>query len=129
MIPEDAADNSVNWIKNRQWKMSKQSVLIVLLTLVLSGCATKQYPQASAVTPEETAMLNCSALDQELVKAHSVQSDIEQTGQFDALTVLGFVGDFGLGNGIAKYNASQKAERRLTQLQSLKAAKCSQRLS
>ena len=109
--------------------MSKQSVLIVLLTLVLSGCATKQYPQASAVTPEETAMLNCSALDQELAKAHSVQSDIEQTGQFDALTVLGFVGDFGLGNGIAKYNASQKAERRLTQLQSLKAAKCSQRLS
>ena len=105
--------------------MSKQSVLIVLLTLVLTGCATKQYPQASAVTPEETAMLNCSAL----VKAHSVQSDIEQTGQFDALTVLGFVGDFGLGNGIAKYNASQKAERRLTQLQSLKAAKCSQRLS
>lgn len=109
--------------------MSKQSVLIVLLTLVLSGCATKQYPQASSVTPEETAMLNCSALDQELVKAHSMQSDIEQTGQFDALTVLGFVGDFGLGNGIAKYNASQKAERRLTQLQSLKAAKCSQRLS
>jgi len=129
MIPGDAADNSINWIKNRQLKMSKQSVLIVLLTLVLSGCATKQYPQASAVTPEETAMLNCSALDQELVKAHSVQSDIEQTGQFDALTVLGFVGDFGLGNGIAKYNASQKAERRLTQLQSLKAAKCSQRLS
>lgn len=129
MIPGDAADNSVNWIKKQAMKMSKQSVLIVLLTLVLSGCATKQYPQASAVTPEETAMLNCSALDQELVKAHSVQSDIEQTGQFDALTVLGFVGDFGLGNGIAKYNASQKAERRLTQLQSLKAAKCSQRLS
>jgi len=108
--------------------MGKQRFLIVLLALVLTGCATKQYPQA-AVTPEESATLNCSALDQELVKAHSVQSDIEQTGQFDALTVLGFVGDFGLGNGIAKYNASQKAERRLTQLQSLKAAKCSQRLS
>ncbi|MBD9553868.1 hypothetical protein IB221_16605 [Pantoea sp. PNT01] len=109
--------------------MGKPSVLTVLLALALTGCATKQYPQAAAVTPEETATLNCSALDQELVKAQSVQSDIEQTGQFDALTVLGFVGDFGLGNGIAKYNASQKAERRLNQLQSLKAAKCSQRLS
>lgn len=32
--------------------MSKQSVLIVLLTLVLTGCATRQYPQAYAVTPE-----------------------------------------------------------------------------
>ncbi|MDH2067418.1 hypothetical protein [Pantoea sp. GD03673] len=109
--------------------MAKQSVLMALMALILSGCATKQYPQAAAVTPEETATLNCSALDQELVRAHSVQHDIEQTGQFDALTVLGFVGDFGLGNGIAKYNASQKAERRLTQLQSLKAAKCSQRLT
>jgi len=109
--------------------MGKPSVLTVLLALALTGCATKHYPQAAAVKPEETATLNCSALDQELVKAHSVQSDIEQTGQFDALTILGFVGDFGLGNGIAKYNASQKAERRLNQLQSLKAAKCSQRLS
>lgn len=109
--------------------MSKQKVLMALLALVLTGCATKQYPQAAAVTPEETAMLNCNALDQELVKAHSVQHDIEQTGQFDALTVLGFVGDFGLGNGIAKYNATRKAEKRVTALQSLKAAKCSQRLS
>lgn len=109
--------------------MNKQKVLMVLLALVLTGCATKQYPQAAAVTPEETAMLNCNALDQELVKAHSVQHDIEQTGQFDALTVLGFVGDFGLGNGIAKYNATRKAEKRVTALQSLKAAKCSQRLS
>lgn len=109
--------------------MGKQRVLLVLLTLILTGCATKQYPQAAAITPEETATLNCNALDQELVKAHSVQSDIEQTGQFDALTVLGFIGDFGLGNGIAKYNATHKAEKRVTELQSLKAAKCSQRLS
>ena len=72
--------------------MSKQRFFVVLLTLVLTGCATKQYPQAAAVTPEETATLNCSALDQELVKAHSVQSDIDQTGQFDALTVLALSG-------------------------------------
>lgn len=108
--------------------MNPQRV-ILLLALVVTGCATKHYPQSAAVTPEESAMLSCSALDQELVRVHSVQRDIDQTGQFDALTVLGFVGDFGLGNGIAKYSASQKAERRLTQLQSLKAAKCSQRLS
>jgi len=129
MFPVRAADKSVNRVKNRQREMRKQRFLVALLALVLTGCATKQYPQAAAVTPEETATLNCSALDQELVKAHSVQSDIEQTGQFDALTVLGFVGDFGVGNGIAKYNATRKAEKRVTALQSLKAAKCSQRLS
>ncbi|HBV91078.1 hypothetical protein NIM72_17070 [Pantoea sp. B550] len=109
--------------------MCKQKVLMGLLVLVLTGCATKHYPQAAAVTPQETATLNCNVLDQELSKAYSVQSDIEQTGQFNALTVLGFVGDFGLGNGIAKYNATRKVEKRVTALQSLKAAKCSQRLS
>ncbi|KKB04438.1 hypothetical protein [Pantoea anthophila] len=109
--------------------MHNRIILAALLALSLTGCATKHYPQASAVTPEETAMLSCGALDQELVKAHGVQSDIEQTGRFDALTVLGFVGDFGLGNGIAKYNASQKVARRVSQLQSLKAAKCSQPLA
>jgi len=109
--------------------MVKQIGIAALLALALTGCATKRYPQAAAVTPQETATLDCSSLDQELVKAHGVQTDIDATGQFDALTVLGFVGDFGLGNGIAKYRASQKAERRLNQLESLKAAKCSQRRS
>lgn len=100
-----------------------------VLLMLLSGCATKQYPQASAVTPEETAVLDCKLLDQAIVKAHHVQSEIDQTGRFDALTVMGFIGDFGIGNGIAKRNASHRADTRLQQLQSLKAAKCSQRVA
>ena len=96
----------------------------VLFSLLLVGCATKQYPQSPSVTTEEATALDCKALDVEIAKLHSVQSEIESTGQFDGRTVLGFLGDFGIGNGMAKDEARQKAQSRLNQLQSLKAAKC-----
>ncbi|MGK3295947.1 hypothetical protein ACSLNR_29120, partial [Escherichia coli] len=41
-------------------------------------------------------------------------------------TVLGFLGDFGIGNGMAKGEARKKAANRLNQLEALKAAKCAE---
>lgn len=55
---------------------------------------------------------------------HSIQSEIDRTGQFDARTVLGFIADFGIGNGLAKESAKDKAQQRLNQLQILKTTKC-----
>ncbi|EOI5817208.1 hypothetical protein ACMS1A_004137 [Cronobacter dublinensis] len=105
--------------------MKKLMVLGVGL-LMLTGCATKQYPQASSVTSEEASAFDCKALNVEIAKAHSVQHEIESTGQFDGRTVLGFLGDFGIGNGMAKSDARKKAHERLNQLESLKAVKCTQ---
>ncbi|EOV9657904.1 hypothetical protein ACN5L1_003514 [Cronobacter turicensis] len=105
--------------------MKKLMVLGVGL-LILTGCATKQYPQASSVTSEEASAFDCKALNVEIAKAHSVQQEIESTGQFDGRTVLGFLGDFGIGNGMAKSDARKKADERLNQLESLKAVKCTQ---
>jgi hypothetical protein len=102
---------------------------VIMLAFLLVGCATKHYPQASAISAEETAALDCQTLNQEIIKTQNLQSEIQQTGDFNALTVLGFIGDFGLGNGIAKYSASHKADTRLNQLQQIKNARCSQRLS
>ncbi|MFH7098747.1 hypothetical protein ACHWI2_40350 [Klebsiella pneumoniae] len=92
---------------------------------VISGCATKQYPQAPSVTSEESAALDCAAIKQEIAKTHSIQNEIETTGQFDGRTVLGALGDFGIGNGMAKSEARKKAQARLQQLESLKTIKCS----
>lgn len=102
----------------------KKLALIAFGVLVLSGCATKQYPQAPAVTNEEATSFDCKALDQEIAKAHSVQQEIKRTGDFDGRTVLGFLGDFGIGNGMAKSEATKKAQDRLTQLESLRSVKC-----
>lgn len=102
--------------------MYKPFALIV--TLLLSGCALKQYPQSAKVSDQEAASYDCATLNQEIAKSQSVQQQIDKTGEFDALTVLGFVGDFGIGNGIAKANASDKASARLQQLQRLQAVRC-----
>lgn len=98
--------------------------LIIFGVIALSGCATKQYQQAPAVTNEEASSFDCKALKQEIAKAHSVQEEIRRTGDFDGRTVLGFLGDFGIGNGIAKSEATKKAQLRLEQLESLRSAKC-----
>lgn len=76
------------------------------------------------VTGEEASALDCEAVTQEIAKMHSVQTEINNTGEFDGRTVLGFLGDFGIGNGMAKSEAQKKSTARLTQLESLKAVKC-----
>jgi len=96
----------------------------IAFVVLLAGCATKQYPQAPAVTGEETTAFDCKAINQEIAKTHSIQQEINTTGQFDGRTVLGFLGDFGIGNGMAKSEAAKKADARLRQLESLKQVKC-----
>ncbi len=103
--------------------MFKPAVLFTTI-LLLSGCALKQYPQSPKVSDEEAQTYNCAALDQEIAKSHSVQQQIDKTGEFDALTVIGFIGDFGIGNGIAKASANKHATVRLNELEQLKAARC-----
>ncbi|EIX9150064.1 TPA: hypothetical protein NPP70_002199 [Klebsiella variicola subsp. variicola] len=103
----------------------KKLMMVIAGMFVISGCATKQYPQAPSLTSEESAALDCAAIKQEIAKTHSIQNEIETTGQFDGRTVLGALGDFGIGNGMAKSEARKKAQARLQQLESLKTVKCS----
>lgn len=104
----------------------KKIIVVAMGIIFLAGCATKQYPQAPSVTGEEAGTFDCKALSQEIAKARSMQQEIESTGQFDGRTVLGFLGDFGIGNGMAKSEARKKAQERLNQLEALKAVKCAQ---
>ncbi|AIR71481.1 lipoprotein [Dickeya fangzhongdai] len=103
----------------------KKIIALALGVMALAGCATKQYPQAPTVTGEESAVFDCKAVQQEIARAHSIQQEIESTGRFDGRTVLGFLGDFGVGNGMAKDEARKKAESRLIQLQAIESSKCS----
>ncbi|WP_330983611.1 MULTISPECIES: hypothetical protein [Enterobacterales] len=102
----------------------KRVAMCVFGIVLLSGCATKQYPQVPAVTGEESVNFDCQAIKQDIAKTHSIQQEIESTGDFDGKTVLGVLGDFGIGNGIAKEDARTKAEARLEQLESLKLKRC-----
>jgi len=106
--------------------MKAVKVITAVVVLTMAGCATKQYPQAANVTGAESSAMDCKAVGLEIAKTKSVQAEIEQTGEFDGRTVLGVLGDFGIGNGMAKSEARKKAANRLNQLEALKAAKCAQ---
>ncbi|GAB4591862.1 lipoprotein [Edwardsiella tarda] len=102
----------------------KKLLIITLSILAISGCATKQYPQAAKLSNEESSAMDCNALKIEIAKTLSIQQDIEKTGEFDGRTVLGVLGDLGVGNGIAKTEARKKAQNRLNQLNTIKSVKC-----
>lgn len=98
-------------------------VLLVTVVLSLYGCATKQYAQSPSVSSTEAAELDCKAIKQELAKCNSTEEEIDRTGDFDGKTVLGFLGDFGLGNAMAKETAKKKNKERIKQLESINISK------
>lgn len=104
--------------------MSKHLILICILAV--SGCATKQYPISSPVSFDESSSMDCKSVQQEIARTKSVQQEIERIGDFDGRTVLGVLGDLGVGNGMAKSEARKKAQSRLSQLEQLQASKCNQ---
>jgi len=46
---------------------------VILIALLLSGCALKQYPQSAKVSDAEAQTYDCAALNQEIAKSQSVQ--------------------------------------------------------
>lgn len=96
----------------------------IVMTFTLTGCATKHYPLATNVTLAESTLMDCKAINLELAKTRSVQQEIESIGEFDRRTVLGFLGDFGIGNGMSKSAARKSVANRLKQLETLQTTKC-----
>ena len=102
----------------------KKNAVVISLVLLLSACATKQYPQAAAISGEESVLMNCHDIKTEIAKTRSIEQEIEKTGEFDGKTILGFLGDFGIGNGIAKGDAREKVSARPGQLMRLQENNC-----
>ncbi|WP_233592570.1 hypothetical protein [Erwinia psidii] len=91
---------------------------------MLSGCALKQYPASPPVSAVEATQLDCAGVEKAIASQQQVQARIDRTGEFDGLTVLGFVGDFGIGNGVAKSQAQKHADQRMSQLKQLEHTRC-----
>lgn len=68
--------------------------------------------------------MDCHDIKKEIAITRSIEQEIEKTGEFDGKTVLGFLGDFGIGNGIAKGDAREKVSARLGQLMRLQENNC-----
>lgn len=103
----------------------KKSVLCFAIVGVLSlgACATKQYPIATPVSSAELTTMTCRELELELIRGEQVQIQIEKTGELNWRSVAGFLGDYGIGNTLAKNEASKALFVRMSALRNARNAK------
>lgn len=96
---------------------------LVVSALAAAGCATKRYPIAQPFTAAEAAAMDCGDIRLELVRAEQVQAQIADTANLDWRSAAGFLGDFGIGNAMARSEADQAITRRISALREAQAAK------
>lgn len=104
----------------------KRAIFLAAAALVITatqGCATKTYERDDAVSAKDLALLACYELDLELAKERDFIAYVNKDSKFDAMDVLAIVGDLGIGNVMEKNAALDGANKRIEQLQKIRAGK------
>ncbi len=94
--------------------MKRAIAVAAIAALATSACATKRYPIATGFSAAEAAAYDCRQLAIELVKAEEVKLQITETAETDWRSVAGFLGDWGIGNAMAKSEAEKSIQQRIT---------------
>ena len=95
----------------------------VLAIAVTSGCATKRYPIATPLSEAEIELMDCDALQLELIRSEQVRAQINETAETDWRSVAGFLGDYGIGNTMAKNEAESALTDRVSSIRAAQARK------
>lgn len=93
--------------------------LILLVAALAAGCATKHYGRQGVLTDYEKDNLTCREISLEQAKVDGFVQQVKAGGRFNGKTVLGFAGDFGIGNGMEKRAAMRSAKGRAASLDAL----------
>lgn len=96
---------------------------MIIPTILLAGCATKRYGRLQPLTGAERVAYSCRDVDLEIAKVQAFQQQVVEGAQFNMASVLGILGDYGIGNNMERSAAEASAARRLGQLNDLKAEK------
>lgn len=99
------------------------TVAVLAAACATAGCATKRYPIATQMGAAERAAMTCRELDLELIRAEEVRAQISSTAKTDWRSVAGFLGDYGIGNAMAKNDAEKAINARVTAIHDAKAEK------
>ena len=100
-----------------------RGILVAAMALAITGCATKQYGRLQPVSAFEMSSYSCRDIAIELSKVEAFDEQIREQSGFDGRSALGVLGDFGLGNSMAKGSAEKSAIERRRQLAMLGAQK------
>lgn len=104
--------------------MNKNLIIYSLFVcLALSACATKRYDRLQSVSGAEAKRYTCDDIEIELAKVGEARKQMSQTAEIDGASVLGFLGDFGIGNAMEKNAAEKTINERDSDLRDLKAQK------
>ena len=94
--------------------------IATVLMLSLTACATQRYGRAAPVSPGERSSLTCEQVVLEIEKTEFFIADIQlERRETSAAHVLGFLGDFGIGNVMEGDAAEASGMKRLSQLKAL----------
>jgi hypothetical protein len=96
-------------------------VAAVLPAVLFAGCATKRYGRLQPLTGAERVAYSCRDIDLEIAKVGAFQQQVIEGAQFNMASVLGILGDYGIGNNMERGAAEASAARRMSQLTDLKA--------
>jgi hypothetical protein len=87
--------------------------LLISAVSLSAACATKRYPMATPLGSAERAAMNCRELELELIRSEEVKKQIVNTAEMDWRSVAGFLGDYGIGNAMAKNDAEKALSNRI----------------
>jgi hypothetical protein len=104
-------------------KLSGKICTLAAITILSTGCATKRYPIATPLSGAEIAAMNCRELQLEIIRAEQVQVQISNTAQMDWRSVAGFLGDYGIGNAMAKSEAEKAIRDRVASIRTAQTEK------
>lgn len=99
------------------------AVAALAAVVAVSGCATKRYPIATQLTAAEVEAMDCDDIQLELVRAQQIHSQIVDTANVDWRSAAGFLGDFGIGNAMARSEADAAVIQRINGLRNARDAK------
>ena len=100
------------------------TVPIILIFMIVTGCAVQRYGRQQNVTNAEKDYLDCRAIDVEMAKTQGFIKDItDHNESFTGKDIIAFLGDFGIGDSMEYSSAIKSATNRMEQLQQLKREK------
>ena len=99
-------------------------IMALAASLLLTACATQRFGRQVAVSNTERRLLSCEQIEIEIAKTEEFLKDTsDQNSKFTGKDVLGFLGDFGVGNSMEYSDAIRSGINRLTQLRATQTEK------
>ena len=97
-------------------------ISILLSALIITSCTTQRYGRQQPISGVEKAAFTCRDIKLQIAQSEEFLNNVRiQRHDTSSAHVMGFLGDFGIGNVMEGDAAELSGEKRLSELKSLSA--------